>query len=509
MHRTHWGSHIVASCLMALGMLAGCQSTPEWAEPQATEVSKKPRPEDTVRSTMAIPTGERSTSALWLEHTAPAEVSQSQQFDSEIKATNLTKNTLHSVQVTDYCSANFKLIDSDPAPQSSQGGVLRWDLGSLEPGETKTIAIRGSATEVGTVKSCIDASYESRSCLAINVVNPKLQLTIQAPAEALQCDAIPVRFTVTNSGTGVARNVLIQDALPKGLTTDKGSEIVTLSLGDLAANQAKSVSVTLRAAATGSFENKATASAEGGLSIDATAATAVRKPELAIDQTGPERIFVGREFAYTLTVTNQGDGEARDTVVETTVPAVAKVVSTHPGAATEGGRLVWRVGKLNPGDSATARVTLVPNSISAIESTTTAKAYCAATASDSVKTNVQGIPAILLEVIDLSDPIQVGSNETYEITATNQGSAADSNIQIVCTLEDAMEFVSAEGVTQGTVEGHTVTFAPLSILPPKTKATWRVTVKSLSPGDVRFQATMTSDQLKRPVEETEATNFYE
>ncbi len=509
MHRKCWGFRVVASSLMAVGVLVGCQSTPEWAEPQAAEVSKKPRPEDMVRSTMAIPTGERSTSALWLEHTAPAEVPQGQQFDSEIRVTNLTKNTLQSIQVTDYCSANFKLIDSNPTPQSAQGGALRWDLGSLGPSETKTIVIRGSATEVGTVKSCIDASYESRSCLAINVVKPKLQLTIQAPAEVLQCDAIPVQLTVTNSGTGVARNVLIQDALPKGLTTDKGSEVITLSLGDLAANQTKSANVTLKAAATGSYENKATASAEGGLSVDASATTAVHKPELAIDQTGPERIFVGREIAYTVTVTNQGDGEARDTVVETTLPTGTKVVSTHPGAATEGGRLVWRVGRLNPGDSATARITLVPSSISTIESTTTAKAHCAAAASDSVKTDVQGIPAILLEVIDLSDPIQVGSNETYEITATNQGSAADSNIQIVCTLEDAMEFVSAEGVTQGTVEGHTVTFAPLSVLPPKTKATWRVTVKSLSPGDVRFQATMTSDELKRPVEETEATNFYE
>ena len=44
---------------------------------------------------------------------------------------------------------------------------------------------------------------------------------------------------------------------------------------------------------------------------------------------------------------------------------------------------------------------------------------------------------------------------------------------------------------------------------PGEKATWTVTVKALKAGDVRFKTKMTSDQLGRPVEETEATNLYE
>ena len=52
-------------------------------------------------------------------------------------------------------------------------------------------------------------------------------------------------------------------------------------------------------------------------------------------------------------------------------------------------------------------------------------------------------------------------------------------------------------------------FQPLATLAPKAKATWRVKVKSVGGGDVRFRVSMTSDQLGRPVEETEATNFYQ
>ena len=131
-------------------------------------------------------------------------------------------------------------------------------------------------------------------------------------------------------------------------------------------------------------------------------------------------------------------------------------------------------------------------------------------------TEVTGIPAILLEVIDLDDPIQVGGEETYVITITNQGSAPDTNIRVVCTLEANQQFVSASGdsgsgtrVVTGTVRGNQIVFQPLASLAPKAVATLRVVVKCTAAGDTRFKLTMNSDQLTRPVDETEATNIYE
>jgi hypothetical protein len=129
--------------------------------------------------------------------------------------------------------------------------------------------------------------------------------------------------------------------------------------------------------------------------------------------------------------------------------------------------------------------------------------------SDSSETEVTGIPAILLEVIDLEDPDEVGTTETYVITVTNQGSADDSGIRVVCTLEPNQEYVSSTGPTTGAARGNVITFQPLRVLPPKQQAVWRVTVRNVKAGDVRFTTTMTSDNLTRNVEETEATNVYE
>ena len=48
----------------------------------------------------------------------------------------------------------------------------------------------------------------------------------------------------------------------------------------------------------------------------------------------------------------------------------------------------------------------------------------------------------------------------------------------------------------------------LPVLQPGARAEWQVVVKAVKAGDVRFKVEMTSDQLSRPVEETEATNLY-
>jgi uncharacterized repeat protein (TIGR01451 family) len=122
---------------------------------------------------------------------------------------------------------------------------------------------------------------------------------------------------------------------------------------------------------------------------------------------------------------------------------------------------------------------------------------------------VAGVPGVLLEVGDIDDPVEVNGRTTYMITVTNQGFAVSTNIRIACAIEENVQYVSSSGPTTGTLEGSTITFAPLSALAPKGKATWRVVVTAVKAGDSRFKTTMITDQLTRPVEETEATRVYD
>lgn len=228
---------------------------------------------------------------------------------------------------------------------------------------------------------------------------------------------------------------------------------------------------------------------------------------LAITKTGPKRMFIDRNVTYTVKVTNNGDWTAKKTMLEDTLPGGVKFVSASSGGKLNGNKVNWALGDLAAKGSKS--VTVMPNGAGNLTNTATAKAYCADPVRASVTTLVEGIPAVLLEVIDEEDPIEVGSEVVYRITVTNQGSAPGTNIKIVVKLEPQQQYVSSGGATRGSASGKTVTFAPLTSLAPKAKAEWTLRIKAVGAGDVRLGVQMNTDQLGRPVDETEATNFYQ
>jgi uncharacterized repeat protein (TIGR01451 family) len=171
--------------------------------------------------------------------------------------------------------------------------------------------------------------------------------------------------------------------------------------------------------------------------------------------------------------------------------------------------VTWNLGTLQPRDARTVTLRVMPESAGTFRNVATAQAYCNDPVSDDCSTEVTGISAVLLEVVDLEDPIEIGNEETYVITVTNQGSAPDTNIEIVCMLEDTQTYVSSSGATRGTAQGQRIVFAALPSLAPGQRATWRVVVKAVAAGDTRFSVQMDTDQLTRPVQENESTNLYE
>ena len=443
-----------------------------------------------------------------LEKNMPVEVAMNTKFDYTIKVINPTEVMLNSVVVTENLPDNFKLADTNPKAKSD-GGKLTFEIGMLDPGQTKVLTVSGMATSTDCLKSCAAISYIIPTCASVKVVQPALKLVKTAPASVLLCEAIPVKFVVTNTGSGSAGDVKIEDTLPAGLKTADGKSMIMLNAGTLAAGQSKEFSTTLKAEKTGKYVNKAVASSSTGLKAEASTTTEVRQPVLAISKSGPEQQYLGRPVSYDIKITNKGDASATDTVLTDTIPSGVTAVKASDGGKASGSSVMWNIGTLAAGATRTVSISYTPTAAGTVSNTVKATAVCAEGVSASAKTTISGIAAILLEVVDIEDPIEVGNTETYVITATNQGSAVDTNIKIVCTLEDNEQYVSSSGATRGSVMGNIVTFEPLPSLAPKAKATWRVTVKAVKAGDVRFTAAMNSDQLTRPVQETEATHLYE
>ena len=461
---------------------------------------------NTVDSVMFIPTGVRSTSALMIERMAPSEIVAGQTFSYDIKATNLTPNKLSDVVVQDLCSSNFNLIGSNPDAQRVSDTLLRWKLGELDANASRTINVNGQISGAGIAQNCLSGSYDQASCMAFNVVKPELMLKASAPAEVLRCDPIPLTYSLSNNGTGVARNAMLAQTLPEGISLKDGLD--KFVAGDLTAGTTKNFTASVMAAKPGVYTFNPTAAADPSMQAQASATTRVTEPALQVEKKVSNTVILGRDMEYEIIVTNTGDAVARNLVIEETVPAGASVSSASNNGTVSVGRVVWNLPELAPKQSQTVKVSLQPQSVGSVVTTTHATAYCATDAGAQSKTAIIGIPAVLLEVVDLTDPVEIGKTTTYVITATNQGTATDINVRIVAELESAMEFVSGDGATALVSSGNKMEFAPLPKLEPGAKAEWRVNAKALVPSDHRFTVIMTSDLRQRPVMETEATTLY-
>ena len=220
---------------------------------------------------------------------------------------------------------------------------------------------------------------------------------------------------------------------------------------------------------------------------------------------------MGRPVTYEITVTNSGDGIAKDTIVEAWLPEDARFESaTESGQYTHmsPGKVTWNLGALAPDTTKKLRVVLSSCQIGTVDTKLVAKAYCADSVSSETSTQIAGAPGLLTTVVDCADPIEVGQNATYVITVLNQGEIAQTNVALTCMLDSGMEYVSSSGTTTGTFADGKLSFAPIATLGAKDQASWQVIVKAIGTGDMRFKVSAMSDALSKPVEKDEATHFY-
>lgn len=231
------------------------------------------------------------------------------------------------------------------------------------------------------------------------------------------------------------------------------------------------------------------------------------RPALALLCQAPGEIALGRPAQVCLVVTNTGNEVEPATQVTLVTSAAADLVNAN-GANNLGGRLVWELPALSPGQSTNLCALYKPAQKGALPFHASARGRVAPPVESRCETRVVGLPSILLEVVDLADPVEVGTNQTYEIKVVNQGSEVLTQVKVSCTLEESQEFVSGSGASVVTASARSITLAPLPELAPKGTAVWRVVVKALQAGDVRFNTELSADQFQRPIRETESTQQY-
>jgi uncharacterized repeat protein (TIGR01451 family) len=442
---------------------------------------------------------------------APATAMIGETFQYDIVVRNPGSTSANNVVVTDPLPGGIEYVSSSP-PASRSGQQLSWRLGAMEAGAGVPLSVTVKGTRQGVFVNPVsvkaDDGLSDEDDAQTKIIAAKLTLEKDGPSEAVFCNAFSYTLIVRNTGDGPATNVQLRDDLPADIPTTTGKQSVVADLGTIQPGESKKVTFTVKPTRAGTFTNKAVVTADNDLSADATLKTVVRQPVLSLTKTGPAEKFLGQKIVYELTLTNKGDAPAEKTVLVDMVPAGTSFVSASDGGRRSGGKVVWDFGTLPVNATKKVTLTLKAASIGTADNAASATATCAeATAEASTK--IVGIPAVLLECVDTADPIEVGKNEVYKITVTNQGTAEGTNIVVECVLPAELTFISTDGPTDGTFANGKVTFAPLKSLASKQKAVFEVKAKAAKPGDVRFAVQLTSDQIDTPVNETESTRLYE
>lgn len=227
----------------------------------------------------------------------------------------------YTVVVTNAAAATNNAVDvtlTDVLPSGftfavGAGSTKTFSLGTIAPGVSVTTTYAanvstgqtaGTYTNTATAKGTNTATVTASSTVEVRVpavlgvttADPSLTVTKTVDdAEANPGQVLNYTINVTNTGPGVATNVVVTDTLPAGLTfVDGGTSNKSWSIGTLAAGTGKSITTKVKistGAANGTYTNHAIVTSTELDPVEVQVSVHVTAPQvLGLATTGARRV---------------------------------------------------------------------------------------------------------------------------------------------------------------------------------------------------------------------------
>ncbi len=391
-------------------------------------------------------------------------------------------------------------------------GQLQWQITRLERHAGETLELRlvpreSRPLEMGV--TWVIAPVGSRA--VVEVQEPKLQLEVTGPNEVYFDKPQVFKLTISNPGTGPAENVKIELLPPNAGKEGAPKEAATSHpLGDLPPGGTQTVEVELTAREAGKMFVKAMASAEGGLSCNASKEVFCRKPELEVDWRGPATKYAGTLATYFIRVRNPGTAPAEDVTVRASLPDGAEFTSASDGQMFDAKlrEVAWHVGTLRPGDDNYLELKCVLKTPGANQlKISAATAAGNLTDTKTAATNVVALADLKLDVTDPSGPVAVGSSVVYEIHIKNRGASSAKDVNVVGLFSEGIDPEQAEGAMYTVADGR-VSFKTIQDVPAGRDIVLRIRAHAVQPGTHIFRAEVLCRDLDIKLATEETTRFY-
>ena len=328
--------------------------------------------------------------------------------------------------------------------------TVTWTV-DLAKGESKVFTVIATVSAYGNIPNTVSVGDKSSSVnIAVPEIIPGKTVDVENPNFG---DTVTYTVVVTNNGVVDAKQVVVRDILDKGLkfvkatgeyTFDEDSRTVTWIV-DLAKGESQTFYVTAVAEAYGVLTNDVTVG-------DKTASADVVVPEIIPDKTANiTNPNFGDKVDYTVTVTNDGIGDANNVViVDRLGEGLTFVSASDNGVWDPVKRTVTWIVDLAKGESKVFSVIAIVSG------------YGNVTNSLVVGNKTAGVNVTVPEIIpdktaNITNP-NFGDNVTYTVTVTNDGIGDAKDVVVRDVLGEGLKFVSATGEYTWDEDSRTVTW---------------------------------------------------
>ena len=450
-------------------------------------------------------TGTPSVHLSWKMHD---EINVGQECECSLIVENPSSAAAREVIVEADFPNSVRLLSAEPKPTSSVERLV-WEFADLPAGSKTDIRIRLIPSVPGELATSANVRFTGTAVANFQVEEPLLKVDMQGPESAVIGDPATHMVTVSNPGTGIAHNVVLQASIPEGLKHSKGEEL-SIGVGSLGPGESRSIRLALAAVSGGDHIVLVQAHGDGGLKQRAASRIQVIAPSLDVNIDGPTLRYINRQAKYELTITNNGGAASNNVRVYHELPAGFEFVKASNGgkADSSGKGVTWYVGHLDAGATVSLDVELLAKNIGDFQHHVRVTSDEGIHKEIEMAASVEGSAALVMTFENSDDPVEVGAETTIEARVENRGTKAASNMGISIELPTRVDLIHAEGPATHIAENGLLVFRSLPELAPGESVTYRLRLIGNEPGNLRFRARLTSDSIQQPLIVEELTKFY-
>jgi uncharacterized repeat protein (TIGR01451 family) len=479
---------------------------PSRSTPPAQDDPFGESPTSSVRPNVSVPAAAADVPAraveqprVTIEKQAPASAVLGQSLIYTVVVKNEGTVSARQVVVEDRIPKGTQLTGTAPRAEINEKRLI-WKLGTLAPGEARTIQIRVTPVEEGPIGSVARVSFVAEVAAEIVVAAAELDVRGEVPSEATLGKPFTMVFRVRNVGQNLAKEVVVRDLLPESIQHPAGRDVEYL-VGDLQPGESHDVTLEVVPMNVGRVTNAVTVLAQGMRPIELKKEISILGSGLAVTQQVPTRAIVGRPARFDNVVQNQGAASLRGVRVSEIVPAGFEFAeATEGGAYDPSTRTVnWEINELLPGSSRTVSARLTPRQVGDAPGSVMVSSADGAKASVETVARAEGLPSITIVPMDDQKLIAVGERVLSRLVVKNRGSAPATGVALAIDIPPGLKLINIDGPVRHTQQGTRVIFQMPGTVAAGAELAFEMELEASREGDNPIGVQVVAEHMLRPL----------